>query len=148
MTIRLFKNKDAEELSKLIRHTVKESNSEDYSEKAITVLIEHFSSENLIKSARKKDILVAVENKKIIGTISLDDNRISAMFVMPNYQGRGIGRKLIKRLERHAKQKELALLRVRSSLTAFEFYKKMGYTKTRKASNKFIGPIIWLKKVI
>lgn len=148
MKIRLFQYKDADELSKLIGKTVVESNSEDYSKKAITVLVEHFSPKNLIKFSKKKDILVAIEKNKIVGTITLDSNKISAMFVLPNQQGKGVGRKLIKRLEKLAQQKGLELLRVRSSLTAFEFYKKMGYIKTRRASNKFIGPIIWLKKEI
>lgn len=148
MKVKLFQDKDADELSKLIEKTVVESNSEDYSKKAITVLIEHFSPENIIKFSRKKDILVAIEENKIVGTITLDGNRLSAMYVSPNQQGKGIGKNLIERLEKLAKQKGLEILRVRSSVTAFEFYKKMGYIKTRRASNKFIGPIIWLKKEI
>ena len=146
MTIRKFLQSDAEELSALMKETVIKSNSKDYSKTAVRNLIDEYTPERLIKDSEKMDIFVASEKFKLLGTISLIDNRISIMFVLPKVQGKKIGSKLIKHVETFAKKEGKATLKVRSSLTAYGFYQKLGYQKTRRASNKFVGPIIWMKK--
>lgn len=148
MRIRKFLKSDAKELSELMRETVVKSNSKDYSKEAIKCLCDAYSEEKLMKDSKKMDIFVAAKNSKLLGTISLDEDKISRMFVLPEYQGQKIGSKLIKYVEQFAKKKGITVLCVRSSLTAYGFYQKLGYQKTRKASNKFIGPIIWMKKIV
>lgn len=91
-------------------------------------------------------IFVASEESKLLGTISLVGDRVSRMFVLPEFQGQKIGSKLIRCVEKFAKKEGKTILRVRSSLTAYGFYQKLGYQKTRRASNKFVGPIVWMKK--
>jgi putative acetyltransferase len=148
MKIRKFTPEDAIKLSKLMRETIITSNTPDYPKKAIKVLVDEFTPKYLIKHSSKDVVFVASQNEKLLGTISLVGNRIARMFVLPKVQTKGIGSKLIKHLEKFAKKKGEKMLRVRSSLTAFGFYQKLGYHKTRKASNKLIGQIIWLRKKI
>lgn len=146
MVIRKFLQSDAAELSSLMRETVIKSNSQDYSKKAVQCLVDEYTAERLIKDSKKMNIFVACEKSKLVGTISLVGDRISRMFVLPEVQGQKIGSKLIRHIEAFAKQEGKTALRVRSSLTAYGFYQKLGYQKTRRASNKFVGPIIWMKK--
>lgn len=148
MKIRIFLPSDSTELSKLMRETVIKSNSKDYSKKAIQCLYDAYSCEKLLKDSKKMNIFVAFEKSKLLGTISLVGDRISRMFVLPEFQGKKIGSKLIRHVERFAKREGKIILRVRSSLTAYGFYQKMGYQKTRRTSNKFVGPIIWMRKDI
>lgn len=146
MIIKKFIQSDATNLSKLMRETVVKSNSKDYSKKAIDCLYNEYTPKKLLKDSKRVDIFMASEKTKLLGTISLAGDRITRMFVLPKVQGKKIGSKLIKYVEQFAKKKGKTALRVRSSLTAYSFYQKLGYKKTRRASNKFIGPIIWMKK--
>jgi GNAT superfamily N-acetyltransferase len=148
MKIRKFIPEDAKELSTVMRAAVRISNSDDYPPKVIQILCDAYSPEKLLRSARRCHLFVAGEGEKIVGTITLMQNRISRMFVDPKQQRKGIGKKLIQHVERFARKLGLKELKVRASLTAFEFYQKCGYKKTRRASNKFVGPIIWMKKDI
>lgn len=148
MIIREFLNQDATELSSLMRETVITSNSKDYSKEAVQCLVNEYSPERLIKDSKKMDIFVASESSKLLGTISLVGDRISKMFVLPAVQGKKIGSELIRHVEAFAKKEGKTTLRVRSSITAYGFYQKLGYLKTRKTSNKFVGPIIWMKKTL
>ncbi|MBI4235128.1 GNAT family N-acetyltransferase [Candidatus Peregrinibacteria bacterium] len=146
MKIRKFLQSDAAELSKLMRETVVKSNSADYSKEAVRCLVDEYTAERLIKDSKKMHIFVASEESKLLGTISLVGDRVSRMFVLPEFQGQKIGSKLIRCVEKFAKKEGKTILRVRSSLTAYGFYQKLGYQKTRRASNKFVGPIVWMKK--
>lgn len=129
-----------------MRETVVKSNSKDYSKEAVECLCNEFVPERLLKDSKRMDIFVASEKSELLGTISLIGNRISRMFVLPEVQGKKIGSKLIRHVEAFGKKEGKTILRVRSSLTAYGFYQKLGYQKTRRASNKFVGPIIWMKK--
>jgi len=146
MKIRKIIDSDATELSQLMQKTVIESNSNDYSKKAVQCLVNEYTPERLIKDSKRMNIFVASEKSKLLGTISLVGDRISRMFVLPVFQGKKIGSKLIRHVEAFAKKEGKTILRVRSSLTAYGFYQKLGYQKTRRASNKFVGPIIWMRK--
>ena len=55
------------------------------------------------------------------------ESSLFTIFVLPEHQGRGIGRKIVQTLE----QDEFALrakrIEIPASITACEFYRKMGY---------------------
>lgn len=146
MKIRKFISADRIKLSNLMRETVIKSNSKDYSKKAIKYLYDEYSPNNLLKDSEKNAVWVVEEKSELIGTISLVGNRISRMFVLPKYQGKGVGGKLLKHVEKYAKTAGNKFLRVRSSTTAFGFYQKMGFRKIRRSSNKALGTIIWMQK--
>ena len=60
--IRQFEEQDADEASKLIRRTVRESNSEDYSSEIIQNLCDFFSPEHLIEIASTQELFLAIED--------------------------------------------------------------------------------------
>ena len=146
MLVRFFEDKDAEELSVLIKTTLVTSNSEDYSDKAIRVLCDAYSPDKLVVQSKKADVFVASQNGKLIGTISLDEDLITVMFVLPEYQKKGIGRELLEYVEQQAKKKGIKFLKVRASLTAYKFYEKNGYSKIKNSVHKLIGPLVWMEK--
>lgn len=146
MHIRKFRTQDAHELSKAVQKTLFVSNSGDYSKKSLRFLCNEYTPENLLNHAKRMDIFVAYHNKKLVGTISLTGNRLSRMFVLPQFQRRGMGSKLLRHIEVLAKKRDIKTLRVRSSVTAFDFYKKLGFHKTRRVLHKSIGAVIWMKK--
>lgn len=78
--------------------------------------------------------LVAVCDDKIIGSARLRElpeaiGSIAYVAVLTEFRNQGIGRKLIDKLIENAKQKNLKSLRLRSRISALEFYKKLGFSE-------------------
>lgn len=140
MEIRKFRDEDAEELSVMINRTIERTNSKDYTDEEIERLLMINTPEILKSDARDMSVYIAEENSKIVGTISLayyvthDQFDIERQFgevrrnyVSPNHQGRGIGRQLYGALEKEATEQRMIFLEAGASLTAVDFYKKMGF---------------------
>ena len=80
------------------------------------------------------DILVYVEEKKIIGFISYkiknNEATIGLVAVLPNYQGKGIGKKLLQFVENELIKNDIKVLNIptqKENLEACSFYEKRGY---------------------
>lgn len=144
--IRKFKIADANSLSALIRKTIKVSNGPHYAKKYINILVKWNSPENLIEKSKRRKIFVAVKNNILVGTVGLDKDRITSVFVSPLHQFKGIGKMLLRRAERAAKKAKIKKIWTRASVNAVGFYQKQGYQKVRKMHNKFAGPVILMKK--
>ena len=148
LVIRKFQQKDAKEVSDLIRKTLKQVNRKDYSNEVIENLCEIYSPKNIINSSHKKQIFIAVINSQIVGTASLENNVIKGVFVDPEFHDRKIGTKLMKKIEELAKSKGIKKLILPSSITAKSFYKKMGYKKIKEIIDKKCGKVILMEKNI
>ena len=85
--------------------------------------------------------LIAVENKEIVGAVIIRDDPyakglyivIEELIVKSNVQGKGIGKKLIKEVEKIAKKKKAhsIYLYTHRKSGAFNFYKKLGYKESK-----------------
>ena len=71
-------------------------------------------------------MLVATRNE-IVGTACLFKDSVRKVFVDPNFEGKGIARRLMGRIEQAAISRGLAMLTVQSSVNAAGFYRKLGY---------------------
>lgn len=67
------------------------------------------------------------------GWVWFDDGeaRLTMVFVHPDWFGRGVGSRLVDRVETHARSAGATGLVVRSSLNAVSFYERLGYTAIR-----------------
>ncbi|MCX7994232.1 MAG: ribosomal protein S18-alanine N-acetyltransferase [candidate division WOR-3 bacterium] len=71
----------------------------------------------------------------------LDELHITNIAVAPEYQHRGIGKKLLSEIERMGRERECvyAYLEVRiNNITAIEFYKKFGYRIIQVRKNYYL----------
>lgn len=134
MEIRRFKNEDAVELSNVIIETVKISNSKDYPPQYVEMNVSSHSPEALIERAKNSHMYVACDKSKIIGCGAIaeyygskTESILLTVFVLPNYQGKGIGKKIIDTLEKDEYFTRATRIEIPASITAVEFYKKMGY---------------------
>lgn len=146
MRVRKFKKEDARKVSNLIRKCLSEVNSKNYSKKVIEFMCNHFTPTKLIQNSKERNVFVAVENKKILGTASLTDDVILTVFVNPNFHGKGIGSKLMDTVEDLAKKNGYKTVKLPSSLTSFEFYKRRGYKKVKMLHSEEYGDTIEMKK--
>jgi N-acetylglutamate synthase-like GNAT family acetyltransferase len=126
-SIRAATTDDAIALSALIQDTVRTSNSREYDEATIELICANFTRARVIEKMAQRDVFVAVSDDGIVGTVSLGSGKLHSMFVAPRRQGEGIGRSLVKHLERHAVGSGLSELQLSSSITAKPFYEKFGY---------------------
>ncbi len=136
MVIRKATKKDTDNIFKLVVKTYSACNRNEGAKEATQRYIKQFK---ITKKNRKEKqeslmknpiIFVLIDNQKIIGVIKGNKNKISNLFVDPSYHKKGAGRKLVEKFEREAKKRKTKIIKIRSSLFAVEFYKKMGYKKT------------------
>lgn len=127
--ISLASSEDGEKILELQEHSLRLLASKDYNASQIESLIRGQ------KSARLKYdeiVFVAYFQSKVVGFAALlvHQPTISAIFVHPDFVHQGIGTRLLKAIENAAIAKKCRTIHVMSSLSAVNFYLKMGYTKT------------------
>lgn len=134
MEIRRFKDKDAEAVSALIVTTLRTTNIKDYSSEDIENDVNVFQPQNILERASWTHFYVACDNDKIVGCGAIgpywgkeDESSLFNIFVLPEYQCRGIGRKIIQALEKDEYFLRAKRIEIPASITATPFYIKMGY---------------------
>lgn len=134
-----FHNRDASEVSSLIRQTLIKTNSDFYPEEVINFLYKEHSEEKIIEMSNTKDLFVVKKDGTVIGVGGLEDNYIETVFIHPKYQNQGIGKAIMEKLESRAKEKGIDEVILNASINAVPFYKKMDYKKQRKIEQENYG---------
>ena len=134
MNIRRFEEQDAKAVSELIRKTIRISNTKDYPVDLMEQLIETESPEHVLERASWTHFYVAEEQDIIIGCGAIgpywgreDESSLFTIFVLPEYQGKGIGRAIIDTLEKDEFFLRAKRIEIPASITGVPFYLKMGY---------------------
>lgn len=90
--------------------------------------------EEIKEKASNGHFYVVKDNDKIIGCggigaywDSLTESWIHTIFVAPDYQGKGIGRKIIEFLENDEYAKRANRIEIHAAMSAIPFYRKLGY---------------------
>lgn len=130
--IRPYHSEDAEAVSRLIRRTMRVSNSSDYSMDCLQALIDYFSPEKVEQINQERLCFVAESPDGVVGTAGLEGHVLVTFFVDPAHQQRGIGAALMREIETTARRQGLSRLEVQSSLASAAFYEAMGYSRTGK----------------
>ena len=126
--IRKFKEKDEEQIKSMIK----------------TVLTEIFGNFGIRKWEDFKDydiVYIAEDKEKIIGSAALKSlenktGKLKRMYIHKEYRNKGIGKKLLKKIENFAIKNKLNRIVLSTSdiqlKPAFEFYKKNGFKEITK----------------
>ena len=134
-SVRRFQNSDAKEVSALIIKTLRTTNIKDYSVDYIENDVKMFAPDEVAERASWTHFYVVEDYKIIVGCGAIgsywgkeDESSLFNIFVLPEYQGKGIGRAIIETLEKDEYFLRAKRVEIPASITACEFYKKMGYT--------------------
>ena len=134
MIIRNFTDNDAEKVSSLIIRTLKTTNSKDYSEESINAFERQLQPSHILERAGWTHFYVVEDNDTIIGCGAIGpywgsetESSLFTIFVLPEYQGMGIGRKIIETLEQDEYFLRAKRIEIPASITAVNFYRKLGY---------------------
>ena len=134
MNIRRFKEEEANEVSDLIRNTIRISNTKDYPLELMKLLIETETPEHVLERASWTHFYVAEDEGKIVGCGAIgpfwgkeDESGLFTIFVHPEYQRKGVGRAIIETLEKDEYFLRAKRIEIPASITGVPFYLKMGY---------------------
>ena len=130
VSIRPFTSSDLSDLKQLIHGTIDVSYADAYPPRARDYFKSFHSDEAIVERSEKGLILMAEspETGALVGTGSMVDQDIFALFVSPDHQGEGIGKRLMERLESRAVESGMTLAELHVSLPSKAFYENLGYT--------------------
>ena len=118
----------------MIQKTLRISNSKDYPPEYIERDAQLFTPEYVMKRAEWTHFYVVCADGHIVGCGAIgpywdktDESSLFNIFVLPEYQGNGIGRVIIETLEKDEFFLRAKRIEIPASITACGFYRKMGY---------------------
>lgn len=132
MIIRRFENKDAKEVSDLIIKTLRTTNIKDYSVEYIEKDVKVLQPKDILDKSKWMNIYVVCDDQKIIGCEAIgpywgkeDESSLFTIFVLPEYQNKGIGKNIIQTLEKDELFLRSKRIEIPASITGTPFYLKM-----------------------
>lgn len=107
--------------------------------------------EEALEDFKVKEIFKAVIDHQIVGAVRVllkdDTCHIGMLFVHPEFQGRGIGTKLLHEVERILKHyNRLELFAGAMSLDNIRLYERLGYKKFKTAKYSEKADIVYMEK--
>lgn len=158
ISYRIAVSLDAEALLHTRRETVIDNTAEKYPRAVLESWAAKTDAETInqeVEAIKNPDriTIVAETTGKIIGlcTIGISEALLKQCYVLPEYNGLGIARELVKRVETIAQEKGLKSMRLSSSLIALEFYKKQGYSELNsydyELENGLKMPCVMMEKI-
>lgn len=134
LIIRRFNNDDASTVSNIICRNFLEVNIKDYSKEEMEKLAELYNADKILSINGYAHMYVATIDDKVVGCGAIssfwgkqDESILLTIFVLPELHGKGIGRKIIETLEKDELFLRSKRIEIPASITACEFYKKLGY---------------------
>lgn len=135
LKIEEYQEKYVEAISNIVIRNLKEINSKDYGIEKTNEMAKDFAVEKLKKTLKSRSkVYVALVNNEVVGTAGLDKSWykddeywVLTVFVKPENHRQGIGKMLINKIEEFAFSLSVRKLIIPASITAHQFYYKLGY---------------------
>ena len=88
---------------------------------------EHHSKDHIVAETSEGYTLILEYERKIVGTGNILHDQIQSLFVHPEYQRRGYGIELIRRLEEQARMDGVRIIRLSANTLSKQFFERLGY---------------------
>lgn len=124
--IRQAKPEDGERIQCMIYRTIFHIYPKYYPRGAVEFFLNHHSAEKIVADIDVNAVFVCECDGTIAGTVTVIQNEILRLFVLPDCQGRGMGSALLEFAEQQIGA-HYNRVRLEASLTAREMYHKRGY---------------------
>lgn len=124
--IELRQTEDSAMVAKIAAETIRAIYPRYYPAGAVEFLAELHSQMEVEKVKNKEEIFLAAVQSEIVGTGSIRKNEICRLFILPEYQGKGYGSRLMDILEKRIFEK-YGKVHVDASFPAESMYLKRGY---------------------
>jgi GNAT superfamily N-acetyltransferase len=136
MRIKRATIQDLKEIAKLRRETIEKINAKILPETDIKILKKINSLTHLKKRIKQAKMFILKDRNKIVGTIDLKKNEVKGVYVHKDYQGTGLGSKLLNFIEEYAKKHGHRLIWLECNKSAYGFYTKRGYKCVERESQQ------------
>ena len=143
MKIRKFKSSDSVEVARSHRGTIRYINKANYPPKQIKVWSGRVSAKRFRESIHQRKRFVAIEKGKIVGFGDFSpDGELTGLYVNKDFQRKGVGKYLLKKLEKEARKQGIKEFHLSSTITAKIFYQRNGYQITKKGKHEINGQML------
>ncbi len=141
MIIREYQEADIDEISLLYYNTIHWVNSRDYNREQIEAWApEVYDFLFWAERFEKKQVYVADDDQMVVGFTEFEaSGHIDCFYVHHQWQRRGVGARLIQRIEQEADKKSVPRLFVDVSITARPFFERMGFMVVQKEEVEYRG---------
>ena len=140
---RRYRDQDLDDAHRLVCGTIENSYSRAYSPEAVDFFKRYHSKENISADASSGHTLLFYREGRLVGTGTLLGTNIRRVFVLPDEQGRGVGRMIVAELERIAAGNGVGTIELDSSTVSVEFYHRLGYVgEERRSKNLEHGGVL------
>ena len=107
--------------------TISEVYPRYYPKGAVDFFIEHHNEEEILNDIKKNRVFLCSDaSRNAIGTVTVKDNEICRLFVLPVHQGKGYGREMLDFAEKRISGQYSKIV-LDASLPAKQIYLKRGY---------------------
>lgn len=124
--VRTAKTEDLQTVTDIVQKTINEVYPKYYPKGAVDFFLEHHKKDIIRKDIDNGCVYLLKDNENIIGTVTINDNEINRLYVLPEYQGKGYGGYLLDFAEKKISENydEIILC---ASFPAKKFYSDRGY---------------------
>lgn len=141
MNYRKASIEDAEKITAIVQKTIAEIYPKYYPKEIVEFFAQLHCYENIVRDIKNNIVYIAKLDNVIIGTGSYEENHITRVYVLAQYQGKGYGHYILKELEKEIVKKYSCAV-LDTSLPACKFYEGNGYKTVKheycKCDNKTI----------
>lgn len=129
MKIEKASEKELRIVSKITQETISAVYSQYYPVGAVNFFKNHHNEKNIAEDISNGIVYLLYDEENTVGTVTLRENEICRLFVLPEFQHKGYGRFLLDFAEKEI-LKRFEKIIIDASLPAKKIYKLRGYTET------------------
>ena len=118
----------AETVKYIVHKTIDKIYPRYYPKGAVEFFKAHHNNNSIMKDIRGNMVFILKEDDILVGTVTIKENEILRLFVLPEYQHKGFGRKLLDYAEKIISREYHEIL-IDASLPAKKIYKLRGYVE-------------------
>lgn len=140
ISIRKFRPEDAKAVTKIINsNLINTSNDGNYAEVA---------PKFILTLSNERKMYVALNDNTVVGTASIDNDTISAVFIGEQYHNQKVEEALIGLMEEIAANNGFKLIKLEAGVAAEKLYERLGYSSKGEVSSNELGRNILMEKYL
>ena len=130
MSIKRAQQSDLDLVKKITQTTINSIYPHYYPAGAVKFFLDHHSDENISADVANGIVFLCADTENnIVGTVTIKENEIARLFVLPEYQGKGHGKELMDFAESEIYKLYREII-LDASLSSKAIYLKRGYSET------------------
>ena len=128
--IRLAKDMDLKTVLQITRDTISKIYPKYYAKGVVEFFLQHHKQDTILEDIRNGCVWLLETDGYFAGTVTIKENAVNRLFVLPEFQSQGFGSRLMDFAEDKIAE-NYSRIHIDSSLAAKEMYLKRGYKEKR-----------------